>query len=354
MITPIKEDVVTYCRIILDNYDKYAIVDVESTGFDKNEVIDLAVIDPAGAVLYNGLFKPRYPVESGAEAIHHISMAMLTDAPSFSSEWPKIYEAIKDRIVITYNAKFDAKCIAITAGIHKIALPDITYQCFMLKYADYYDMPPKPGKYNAPYQKLELACQQQGIDIGVQEHRALSDTLATLALMKRIADLGPATRKYSQTPEPWDTMIGLDEMLSKPRLQGQDNALSKLINTSDITNQSLPDLHRSDNSSGQRDAKQTKQTSLFSKETKPILGKCIKCGKEGCLKSPGGSIYCERCGHRKRKVYGVMKGIVVVYEECKISVEKFVKHPRLGIYVCPCIVTFEEKYCQESCHELAL
>ena len=74
------------------------------------------------------------------------------------------------------------------------------------------------------------------------------------------------------------------------------------------------------------------------------LGKCIKCGQEATLSLPNGTVYCKQCGRCKRKVYGVMKGIAVLREECKATVENFVLHPRLGVYVCPCVLKYEEEH----------
>jgi len=70
------------------------------------------------------------------------------------------------------------------------------------------------------------------------------------------------------------------------------------------------------------------------------LGKCCKCGAPAVLKSPSGnpaSIYCRRCGRCGRKEYDVVQGYLVLRKECKKTIEDFVLHPRMGIYVCPCV-----------------
>lgn len=73
------------------------------------------------------------------------------------------------------------------------------------------------------------------------------------------------------------------------------------------------------------------------------LGPCVKCKEPATLKSPSGDLYCPRHGHCMRDVYKTMEGVVVLDSKCRISVEKFVWHPRLGRYVCPCILEFEKK-----------
>ena len=55
---------------------------------------------------------------------------------------------------------------------------------------------------------------------------------------------------------------------------------------------------------------------------------CVKCGESARLVSPSGTRYCRKHGYCARKT-------------CLKSVEHFVKHPRLGIWVCPCVVAFE-------------
>lgn len=74
------------------------------------------------------------------------------------------------------------------------------------------------------------------------------------------------------------------------------------------------------------------------------LGTCCKCGQEATLSLPNGTVYCKQCGRCKRKVYGVMKGVVVLRRECKVTVENFVMHPRISAYVCPCVLKYDEAH----------
>lgn len=68
------------------------------------------------------------------------------------------------------------------------------------------------------------------------------------------------------------------------------------------------------------------------------LGPCCKagCNEPATVASPGGSIYCKyhgKCGGKS--VWQSALGIDV--RVCGTSVEHFVKHPRMGIWVCPCV-----------------
>jgi len=60
------------------------------------------------------------------------------------------------------------------------------------------------------------------------------------------------------------------------------------------------------------------------------LGPCVKCGQPSSLKSPSGMLYCQKHGYCQRRT-------------CLKSVEKFVMHPRMGVYVCKCVLDFERE-----------
>lgn len=60
------------------------------------------------------------------------------------------------------------------------------------------------------------------------------------------------------------------------------------------------------------------------------LGPCVKCGEPATLKSPSGTLYCQKHGYCQRRT-------------CLKSVEKFVWHPRLERYVCSCVLAFDRK-----------
>lgn len=94
----------------------------------------------------------------------------------------------------------------------------------------------------------------------------------------------------------------------------------------------------------------TGRTKLPPQLPKPVTlaEPCVKCSKPGVVTSPSGAVYCQQCGRCQRRVYGVMRGVVVLREECNTSVDKFVKHPRMGIYVCPCLLAFEQEIAKKD------
>jgi DNA polymerase-3 subunit epsilon len=183
------------CKEILDNTDSYAILDCETTGL-RGECIDLAIVDTASKVLFNELLRPTCPIEEGAMAVHGITEGMVANAKTFAHLWPIIRKSIGNRTIIAYNAQFDKGRFEHTAKIHGITLPSLEWQCLMRKYAAFYNAPNERGYAGPAWQKLDAACRQQCVPIE-QEHRALGDALATASLIRRLAELGNAARRWS-------------------------------------------------------------------------------------------------------------------------------------------------------------
>lgn len=187
-----------WCQHVISNPDRYAILDTEITGPRfGGEVCDLAIIDPAGKVLFSKLLRPKCPIDPETSAFHGITNEMVATAKTFAEEWPEIEAALSSRIIIAYNAEFDKERLWHTARQHGITPRHLwSWQCFMLKYAAFYDAPNERGYSSPGWQKLEKALPQQGIPF-VQEHRALSDALAVAKLIQRLAELGNEAARWS-------------------------------------------------------------------------------------------------------------------------------------------------------------
>ena len=62
-------------------------LDTETTGLDDTaEVIEIAIVDAAGAVIFESYCRPTVPVDPGAQAVHGIGPEKLATAPA----WPEI------------------------------------------------------------------------------------------------------------------------------------------------------------------------------------------------------------------------------------------------------------------------
>lgn len=150
---------------------KAVILDSETTGlltYAHVEVIELAVIDLRGKVIYKGLFKPRRKIPKRTTAIHGITDKDVKDAPSFAESYADIQKALDGRIVIAFNAAFDRQVLERTCAKAKVSPPDCRWECAMLAFRAYM----QSGRY---------------LKLPGGAHRAVEDCRATLALLRQMS-----------------------------------------------------------------------------------------------------------------------------------------------------------------------
>ena len=175
------------------------ILDTETTGLgDDAEVVELAVIDCAGAVLLDTLVRPSGPVPAEAAAIHGITDAMLAGAPTWSEIHARFCGLVEGRQVVIYSREFDARVITQTARRYglpapqgfDLALDGSAVHCAMQAYAEFRgEWSAEKGQYR--WQKLSAAAAQQGVTV-TNAHRALGDCLMTLGVVRAMASAGNA------------------------------------------------------------------------------------------------------------------------------------------------------------------
>ena len=175
------------------------ILDTETTGLgDDAEVVELALIDCAGAVLLDTLVRPSGPVPAEAAAIHGITDAMLADAPTWSEIHARFCDLVEGRQVVIYSREFDTRVITQTARRYGLPAPqgfDLVLDpgrihCAMQAYAEFRgEWSAEKGRYR--WQKLSAAAAQQGVTV-TNAHRALGDCLMTLGVVRAMASTGNA------------------------------------------------------------------------------------------------------------------------------------------------------------------
>lgn len=159
---------------------KIICLDIETTGLDwnRNEILQIAIINGRGKVLYNSYIKPEFVREwKEAEAVNKISWEAVKNAPGISSERRKIERILKRAgMIIGYNLKgFDLPFMS-AKGINTATKGGI-YDV-MLEFAYIY------GDYNAErqqykWQKLTKCAEYYGYT-NYKAHDALEDVRATL------------------------------------------------------------------------------------------------------------------------------------------------------------------------------
>ncbi|WP_227722841.1 3'-5' exonuclease [Yersinia proxima] len=178
------------------------ILDTETTGLGlDDEVVEIAIIDCAGNVLLDTLVKPLNRIPDEAIAIHGITNEMVENSPTWSDVYPKVINLLKGRGFIAYNASFDARLICQSVRMDTIPRDEIdiiynNHQCAMLVYAEFYgEWDDRRNKYK--WQRLANAAKQQLIAVDGVAHRALSDCITTLGVIKAMAAGGVRKVHYS-------------------------------------------------------------------------------------------------------------------------------------------------------------
>lgn len=154
------------------------ILDTETTGLE-GEVVELAIIDLAGEVRFNGRFRPIQKMGEGAAAVHGITAEMLANEPA----WSERYEEIKGilqaaELVLIYNARFDVRRLADTCYWYGVERIKFGRACLMEWYSQWVN---DWSDYWEGYRWQRLP----GGD-----HTAVGDCRAALDVLKRMAEGG--------------------------------------------------------------------------------------------------------------------------------------------------------------------
>jgi DNA polymerase-3 subunit epsilon len=155
------------------------ILDTETTGLDyRAQVVQIAVIDTAGAVLLNTLVRPTEPIPPAASRIHGIVDQMVAGAPAWPEILPFLRPVLHGRRVVIYNAAYDKRILRQSCqahGLDSLGLFPVAYECAMEWYAQWY------GEWNSYWQSYRWQPLAGG------DHSALGDCRACLAALQRMA-----------------------------------------------------------------------------------------------------------------------------------------------------------------------
>ena len=153
-------------------------LDTETTGLGaSDEVVDIAVVDLAGRVLFESLVKPLNEIPADATTVHGISNRMVEQSPSWPEIWPTLLSILEGKHLGIYNRQFDIKLMRQSCLLHGVPWkePSAVSFCVMELFAEYY------GEWNSlhrsyTWQKLETAGRFFQISIP-NSHRAKDDGL---------------------------------------------------------------------------------------------------------------------------------------------------------------------------------
>lgn len=161
-------------------------LDTETTGLDGTaEIVDIAVIDLQGRILLDTLVRPVHRIPFGASNIHGIFDHHVAAAPEWAEVHRVLMPVLADRRVVVFNARYDQKMIHQCCTQFRLPAPSCTWECAMLRHAEYVGEPGRWGK-GFRWHKLENAAIAFGITPG--GHRALADAEACRQVVSRMAE----------------------------------------------------------------------------------------------------------------------------------------------------------------------
>lgn len=155
--------------------DDFVILDTESTGLSKTaEIVELAVINANGKVLYESTFYPKVEVDTMASKVNGFTRKNLEGSPLFKDEWEKIEKAIDGRSILCHNTPFDKRLIKQTCERYGISA-DVDFM-----FRDSYDSKEIAKAWmNAPDYSIETLYHILGGQ-RPEAHKAADDCLMTL------------------------------------------------------------------------------------------------------------------------------------------------------------------------------
>ena len=174
------------------------ILDTETTGIDdRAEVLDIALLDTTGRVVYDEPIMPQGHIPASASAVHGLTRKRLH---GFGTRpWPEVHgevlEAIRGAsVLLAYNLAFDTRLLNQTAERYHLPSgflrrnPELDGRCLMLDYAEWRGEPNewRAGEYR--WHKLDAAYRRECKRVA-QQHRALADCQMSLELMRAVVPL---------------------------------------------------------------------------------------------------------------------------------------------------------------------
>lgn len=162
-------------------------LDTETTGLgDAAQIVELAIVGVAGDVLFETRLRPSVPIEEGAQEVHGITDAELTDAPTWADVAADVEALLAGRPVIIYNAEFDLRLLEQTArafGRSTEWLSTVDAKCAMRLAARAYGATNRYGTISLASAMCEAGTEWRG-----EAHSAAADALAALDVVRAIAD----------------------------------------------------------------------------------------------------------------------------------------------------------------------
>jgi DNA polymerase-3 subunit epsilon len=167
----------------------YAVFDCETTGTDPgvDEIVSLAVVrldaDGSETARYTRIVRPSRPIPAEATAVHGIGDEDVAGARRFAEIAGEVLDLLDGAVFVAHNVKFDLPMLQ-----HAFARAGLDYRpdtvaCTLEAFRLVDPL--------ADNHRLQSICERRGIAL-TGAHEAMSDVLATVALLRVLLDEGIA------------------------------------------------------------------------------------------------------------------------------------------------------------------
>lgn len=171
-------------------------LDTETTGLgDDAEMVEIAVVDEGGRVLFESFCQPTVPVDPGAQSVHGIGPELLADAPLWPDIAGQLQDILEGQSVVIFNAEFDTRILIQTAAAHSDPadwVRELDTRCAMYRAADVYGATNRYGTIS-----LINAASRAGIKFQGRAHSAAGDAATTAALWSAMNQVAPEHEPFS-------------------------------------------------------------------------------------------------------------------------------------------------------------
>jgi len=166
---------------------EYVVFDVETTGLSPlrgDRIVEIAAVRVKGLEIvdtFESLVNPQRDMPVEAQQIHHITEAMVAEAPIADEVLPKMIDFIGGACLVGHNIKFDLNFLCLQLSLIGRKVKEETPAVDTLKMA----------KALLPHlTSFRLAHVAHALGAQIKEtHRALSDVKMTATVMSRLLDI---------------------------------------------------------------------------------------------------------------------------------------------------------------------
>ena len=163
--------------------ERALIIDTETVGAGPSvEVIEIALGDCSGKIVYHSLVRPVFGVVPRSSREQRFGRAEFDAAPEWTEVWAAVAPLVDNKLLIAYNAAFDRRALSAVRERHRQAAPERGWRCAMQLV--------KRALGTKKNLTLSEACAFYGLEGG--NHRADVDVLATCRLLDKLTNGGAA------------------------------------------------------------------------------------------------------------------------------------------------------------------